>query len=115
LLNVAWARAKVDFNTMIVRDGEEAILLLEKIQKENHPHPSLLLLDLKMPKVDGFQVLSWVRSNPAWSKLPVFVLSSSAQPCDIERARLLGCNEYLVKPPTFDGLVACFRKLEGEI
>jgi len=68
------------------------------------PIPALLLLDLKMPKVDGFDVLTWLRSRPELSPLPVVVLSSSSREDDIQRARLLGAADYRVKPADFEQL-----------
>ena len=57
-----------------------------------------MLLDLKMPRVDGFQVLDWVRQHPGLKRLPVIVFSSSGQDKDINRAYELGANSYLIKP-----------------
>jgi DNA-binding response OmpR family regulator len=69
------------------------------------PVPALVLLDLKMPKVDGFDVLAWLRTRPELESLPVVVLSSSSREDDIQRARTLGAADYRVKPADFDELM----------
>jgi CheY-like chemotaxis protein len=63
-----------------------------------HPLPALMLLDLKMPRVSGFDVLEWLRGQPALKRLPVVVLTSSKQEEDVNRAYDLGVNSYIVKP-----------------
>jgi DNA-binding response OmpR family regulator len=78
----------------------------------------LLLLDLKMPRLDGFDVLEWVRQQPGFSSLQVVIFSSSDEAKDINRAYGLGANWYLVKPHSMDELTALvgrFKKfwLEG--
>jgi len=67
--------------------------------------PTLLLLDLKMPRMDGFDVLEWVRSQKSLRRLLVVVFSSSEEIGDINRAYDLGANSYLVKPADFDELL----------
>jgi CheY-like chemotaxis protein len=92
-----------------VRDGEEAVSYLKGTGKytdrEKFPLPQFLLLDLKMPRKNGFEVLQWVREQPGLKRLPVIVLTSSREDPDINRAYDLGANTYLVKPLRPDGLV----------
>ena len=96
---------------MVVRDGQEAIDYLEGIgpfaDREQFPLPTLALLDIKMPKKNGLEVLEWVRHNgSSWLKLlPVIIMSSSSIQEDIDHAYQLGVNAYLVKPTAFDKLV----------
>lgn len=66
--------------------------------RSQHPFPDLLLLDLKMPRLDGFGLLHLLRSQPQLSTLPVVVLSSSVIPEDVKKARSLGAREFLIKP-----------------
>jgi DNA-binding response OmpR family regulator len=73
--------------------------------------PALLLLDLKMPRLDGFEVLAWLGEQPALLKLPVVVLSSSSDDSDIFKARQLGAREYIVKPLSLPDLVKAIRGL----
>jgi len=94
---------------MHVADGQEAIDYLkgdaDYADRARYPFPGLLLLDLKMPKVDGFDVLSWLNTRPDLKSLPVIVLSSSSREDDIERARELGADDYRVKPADFEDLL----------
>lgn len=85
----------------VARDGQEAIDRLSAPQ----PPPSHVLLDLKMPNVSGLEVLAWIRSQPAFVKLPVIVLTSSQLPSDVGRANVLGIDDFLVKPVTFKELL----------
>ena len=90
-----------------VPNGEEAIRYLSEggSDHEHHPLPALLLLDLKMPLLDGFDVLSWLQKQPEFKEMPIVVLTSSGFESDIDRARKLGARDYLVKPRTPDDLV----------
>lgn len=105
LLERAFARTGERVNVEFVRDGEEALHYLQS----DKPLPDLLLVDLKMPKVDGFQVLQWVRSQPALKRMLVVVLTSSAQKRDVNRAYDLGANSYLVKPVNLEDLLKLAR------
>jgi len=92
-----------------VSHGEEAVeYLLGRGQFKNereYPPPELMLLDLKLPRMSGFEVLEWLREQPRLKRLPVVVLSSSAQDSDVNKAYELGANSYLVKPISFEDLV----------
>src|SRR5215831_6855241 len=103
LTQIAFERARLVNPLQVVRDGEEAIGYLKGeghfADRTRYPYPILLLLDLKMPKVDGFQVLDWVKSQPQRSQLPVAIMTSSDQDPDISRACELGADSYLTKPP----------------
>lgn len=83
--------AKEGFSTMLARDGEEAVtkILAEK--------PDLVLLDLMIPKKDGFGVLEEIKKDPSIANIPIIILSNLGQKNDQERALALGANEYLVK------------------
>jgi CheY-like chemotaxis protein len=82
-------------------DGEDAIAYLagDGIYKnrEVHPLPQMVLLDLKLPRKSGFEVLQWIRSQPGLKELPVIILTSSREPADLDRAYALGANSYIVK------------------
>src|SRR6185369_8435595 len=75
--------------------------------------PGLLLLDLKMPKLNGFAVLEWLQQQPGLRRLIVAVLTSSTAPADINRAYDLGANSYLAKPSSANGYVELAEKLRG--
>ena len=97
LLSYAFQRAGVEIPLAFVRDGQEAIDALKEGQSAN-ALPHLLLLDLHMPKYNGFEVLQWIREQPRLRRLIVIVLTSSPLPADINRAYDLGANSYLTKP-----------------
>ena len=109
-LRRAFQKSGMDHSVVHVSDGQEAIDYLRGEanygDRSRFPLPSLMLLDLKMPKVDGFDVLTWLKSRPELSPLPVVVLSSSSREDDIQRARLLGAADYRVKPADFEQLQA---------
>jgi CheY-like chemotaxis protein len=102
LLKRAFTLAQVPATLHFVRDGQEAIDYLEgdsEFQdRTKYPLPDLMLLDLKMPRLNGFDVLTWLRRQPGLKRLLVTVLTSSDQPDDINRAYDLGANSYLLKP-----------------
>jgi len=80
--------------------------------RAEYPPPSLLLVDLKMPGYDGFDLLRWVRSDPQWKNLVAVVLSNSRSPGDVEKAYGLGANSFLVKPAEFLGIADMLKLLE---
>jgi two-component system response regulator len=81
----------------VVRDGAEALAYLEDMAR-----PRLMLLDLKLPKVSGLEVLAHVRAQPRLRTLPVVILTSSREEPDVARAYALGANSYIVKPVDFE-------------
>ncbi len=93
----------------IVSTGETAIAYLEGrdhfANREEFPLPTLMLLDLKLPGLSGFEVLTWVRQHPRWSKLQVVVLTGSRNSLDLYRAFELGANSYLAKPVTEEDIL----------
>ncbi len=108
LLELASQRCGTPFRLQRVADGEEAISYLNGAgafaDREEYPFPDLVLLDLKLPRLDGFEVLEWIRSNPATMSLPVAVLAGSSFRADIRRALELGANSYAAKPERFEEL-----------
>ena len=93
----------------VVRDGEETIAYLsgegKYSNRAEYPLPDLLLLDLKMPRIDGFEVLKWIREQPGLSALRVVVLTSSEDIRDVNVAYRLGANSFMVKPMDFEDVV----------
>jgi len=94
---------------LVVSSGRDAVDYLSGkrayADREKYPIPGLLLLDLKMPWMDGFDVLSWLRQQPQYHALPVVVLTSSRLQSDIDQSRLMGVYDYRVKPHDFAELV----------
>src|SRR5205814_1131635 len=99
----------------IVRDGEDAVSYLAGTapysDRTRHPIPSLILLDLKLPRKSGLEVLAWLRGEASLKYTPVVVLSSSAETRDIEKAYALGVNSYLVKPVSFGDLLEMVKSI----
>lgn len=103
-------------NEMVVAcDGAEALDYLFCTgmyqNRDTSKQPIVMLLDLKMPKVDGLEVLKKVRANPATKLLPVVILTSSREERDIISSYELGCNSYVRKPVDFDQFVEAIRQL----
>jgi len=100
---------------VVVRDGQEAIDYLEGqgpyADRKNYPLPSLLVLDLEMPRVDGFGVLAWLQNQTAFKRLPKVVLSGSVREENALKARELGADEYRVKPTAPDELTKIVHEL----
>src|SRR5258707_7659509 len=109
ILRKAMAKALLDFPLFVAKDGEEAIAYLKGTGKfgdrSQFPMPDLLLLDLVMPLINGFEVLEWIREQPLLGSLPVVVLTSSETIHDIKLANQLGAHSFLVKPLDFKDLL----------
>ena len=113
LLQAASRNARVDFRLHNVEDGEQAIAYLSDAQQARGPMPSLVLLDMKMPRATGLEILQWIRKHPDLNRLPVIVLSGSELQEDIRKAYAEGANSYFVKPLGFDALVDLIRNISS--
>jgi CheY-like chemotaxis protein len=117
LIARALRKAESSAQVQVVTDGEQAVNYLGGTnsfsQREQFPVPSLVLLDLKLPRKSGIEVLEWIRSQPGLKRIPVVMLTSSKQPIDINRAYDLGVNAYLVKPVNFDALVQMLKTVDS--
>jgi CheY-like chemotaxis protein len=115
LIRMALSKDNLPGTFHIVRNGQEAIDYLKGQGKfENrstYPFPDLMVLDVKMPQVTGFEALQWLRNHPACASMPVVMLSGSESKEDIEQAYRLGANSYFSKPPTVNALTALLRAL----
>ena len=115
LLTRAFRKAGVGNPVHVCRDGQEMIDYLcgtDKFKdRAAYPWPSMLLVDLKMPKVNGFEVLEWLKENEGLRDLRAAVLSSSDHPNDMKRAYDLGACFYFVKPNVPDELTAMVQKM----
>ena len=96
---------------IVARDGAEAIEYIETHADYPSRLPSLVLLDLKLPKLSGLEVLARVRSNSSTQTLPVVVLTSSDEESDIQQSYMLGANSYIRKPVDFDEFIDSVRQL----
>ena len=117
LVQRAFRKAHLRNPLRVVRNGEEAVAYLRGeapyTNREEYPAPTVVLLDLKMPRKDGFEVLEWIRRQPDLAALRVVVLTGSDQIKDVSRAYELGANCYLVKPSDFDDLTTMILSLSG--
>jgi CheY-like chemotaxis protein len=102
LLAHVFKKAGIDSPLHVVTDGQMALDYLSGNEpfadRQKHPLPCLVLLDLKLPKLTGMEVLAWIRQQPSLRNLVVVVFSSSCQPADLEQAYELGANSFLQKP-----------------
>ena len=100
----------------IVEDGEEALAYLFRRGKYQDPaaspRPDLLLLDLNLPRIDGYQVLEEIRTDSKLRLMPVVVLTTSRQEKDIIRSYELGCNSFIPKPQGLDPLTGLIQAIE---
>ncbi|MCI0534639.1 MAG: response regulator [Verrucomicrobiales bacterium] len=109
LLQRALKFAQIEHALQVARDGQEALDYLAGtgpyLDRERYPLPALVLLDLKLPKRSGFEILSWTRGVARMYGLIIVVFTSSNQPADIAEAYRQGANSYVIKPVNFDQLV----------
>ncbi len=116
LLEHACRAANLSYSVKSAADGDMAIAYLSGRgsygNRLTHPLPALVLLDLKMPRKSGFEVLTWIRSQPSLKRMLVFIFTSSRHQEDIDKAYELGANAYLVKPVGFERLVDELKALD---
>jgi CheY-like chemotaxis protein len=117
LMRQACRRGAVAFHLQSVSDGEMAIDYLSGkgayADRERFPLPSLMLLDLKMPRKTGFDVLNWARSQEQFKVLPIIIFTASSQEEDIKRAYASGANSYLVKPVSIHSLIEMIKMVDA--
>lgn len=116
LIRRALSRVGTQVALNVVPDGDAAVAYLSGVgqyaDRAAHPLPDLLLLDLKLPRRSGFEVLEWLRAQAGLRRLPVVVLTSSRHSGDVARAYDRGANSYLVKPVDFEGLVELLKTVD---
>ena len=109
LIRRAFKKAGIENPLTVLTDGDQAIRYLahegEYADPEQSPAPAVILLDLKLPRRSGHEVLAWLKSRPVLRRTPVVVLTSSAQRQDVNQCYDVGANSYLVKPVQFDDLL----------
>jgi CheY-like chemotaxis protein len=117
LIRRAFAKSKVVNPLQVVRTGEDAIAYLEGTgrfsNRAEFPLPAVILLDLKLTGMDGFEVLRWIRQHPGFRAVRVVVLTSSNAIRDVNLAYQLGANSFLVKPVDFEDFVRVTQALQG--
>lgn len=109
---IAFRRQQLANDLVIARDGQQALEILHGTQSmPAQPLPVVVLLDLKLPRRDGFEVLDAIRGHPRTHLLPVVVLTSSAQERDRLKTYKLGANSYIVKPVDFEQFLEAARQI----
>lgn len=108
----AFKRRKLTNPIEVARDGEEAIEWIGRVARTGEGYPVLILLDLKLPKVDGLEVLRHLKSHPSFRAVPVVVLTTSSESADVQTAYQLGANSYIVKPVDFEKFIDVAAQIE---
>jgi len=115
LMRRAFKKAKCNSPLQEVRNGEQAIAYLKGEgpygDRDKFPLPAVMLLDLNMPKKNGFDVLAWVRSQPLLRRLAIIILTASNRSEEVDRAFDLGATSFLVKPIALEDLATMMRHL----
>ncbi len=118
-MQMAFKTAKCSIPLQEVCNGEEAISYLKGEgpygARDKFPLPTVVLLDLNMPRKDGFDVLTWVRAQPILKRMVIVVLTASTRGEDVNRAFDLGATSFLVKPSSMEALAAMVRCLDSWI
>ncbi|BAY17657.1 two-component response regulator [Anabaenopsis circularis NIES-21] len=113
LVQRAFRKAGITNPLQVVNNGDAAVLYLAGeaaySDRQLYPLPALIMLDLKLPRRSGAEVLMWLRQQPVLKRLPVVVLTASQEYTDVNRLYDLGANAYMVKPVAFDDLVEIVR------
>ena len=108
LVKMAFNRNNLQNPVQWVQDGLEAIAYLNGegvyADRAKYPFPEVLILDLKMPRMSGLELLSWIREHPEYRVIPTIIMTSSRMERDIDNAYTLGANTYMVKPSSFEEL-----------
>jgi CheY-like chemotaxis protein len=107
----AFKRRRVTNVIHVARDGEEALAWIPRWEA-GEPWPAVILLDLKLPKVDGLDVLRLLKEHPTLRVIPVVVLTTSGEGADVTSAYQLGVNSYIVKPVEFEKFMDVSEKLD---
>ena len=107
----AFAKHRLANPIQVARDGEEALNFIPRWEA-GEPQPSVILLDLKLPKVSGLDVLRTIKQHPKFKIIPVVVLTTSGEDSDIEEAYRLGTNSYIVKPVDFEKFLEVASQIE---
>jgi CheY-like chemotaxis protein len=113
IMQSTFRKAAVPNPLQVVSDGDQAIAYLKGeapySNRQRYPLPVVILLDLNMPRKNGFEVLAWIRADPNLRRTTVDILTASSRTVDVERALDLGANSYIIKPSKVDALVEMIK------
>lgn len=107
----AFSRQGAACSIEVARDGEEALAFIHRWE-QGHPVPALVLLDIKLPRVNGLEVLRQLKSHPRFGYIPVVMLTTSGEDADVGQAYELGANSYIVKPVNFARFIEVTEQIE---
>ncbi|MDP8220087.1 MAG: response regulator [Candidatus Stygibacter frigidus] len=115
LIKRAFQRTDLNPQVHIAKDGVEALEFIENYfdDPENNNLPKFILLDLKLPRLNGLELLEKIKNNEVWANLPVIIMTSSNEAVDIKRAYELGVNSYLVKPVNYEDYYDTIKELSS--
>jgi CheY-like chemotaxis protein len=114
LIKRAMSKLKRNIQIQAVEDGEQAVNYLRKAidaSINKYPLPNVIVTDIKMPRMNGMELLAWLKQQPEFMNLPVIMLSSSGEMEDINRATELGASSYIVRPGSFTELVEVMQQV----
>lgn len=115
LVKRAFKKANIPNPLQVVTDGAEAIHYLQGAEKYAdrglYPLPHLVVMDIKMPRKTGFEVLEWIKQDGILRRVPVVIVSSSDEVADVNRAYELGANAYMIKPMNFRSVESLFQSI----
>jgi CheY-like chemotaxis protein len=118
LTKLAFQNNRITNKLVVIRDGEEAIdFFLRRGQYADHgiqENPAVILLDLKLPKVDGIEILKKIRTEKSTHDTPVVILTSSMEPHDQRACYRLGISDYIQKPTGLSGLINLIQRIKNE-
>ncbi len=113
LVKMAFQKNGIQNPVQWAKDGLEAVAYLNGeggyANRQVHPFPEVLILDLKMPRMSGLELLAWIRDHPEFKVIPTIIMTSSKLDADIEKAYNLGANTYMLKPSSLEELIKMVR------
>ncbi len=117
LIKRAFQKANLKNTIQVAEDGDMVVAYLsgegQFANREEYPLPALLMLDLKLPRRSGLEVLMWLKQQPNLKRLPAIILTSSSETSDINQAYDLGANSFLIKPVSFQTLVEMVKTIDA--
>ena len=115
LFQTAFEENGLTFQIEFVHNGVELISYLDscKVSGDHNDFPSLIILDLNMPKKDGREVLKEIKDHPVYKIIPVIIFTTTKNEMEVRRCYELGANSYIVKPVSFDGLLNIIREIKN--